>query len=256
MPAQAPGIAGRLGLAVRDSALLTQALVHSSYVNEHPDELAASNERLEFLGDAVLSLIVSEVLWTQHPDEAEGTLTTRRAAIVSTRGLAAVARRLAIGDAILMGQGAQRSGERRRSSVLAGAYEAIVAAVYLDQGLAAARDFVLDSIRPELEAALSADAVKAPKSRLQEWAYLAGGRAPGYRVLSAEGPDHDRHFVVEVALGERVLGRGEGRSRREAETAAAEAALVALGPYGPDGGARGKASNEPGGRRVSRDGAA
>lgn len=233
MPAPAPGIAARLGPAFRDPDLLAQALVHSSYVNEHPEGLATSNERLEFLGDAVLSLIVSEALWRQHPDEAEGTLTTRRAAIVSTRGLAVVARRLAIGDAIRLGQGAQRSGERRRSSVLAGAYEAVVAAIYLDRGLDAARDFVLDSIRPELEAARTADALKAPKSRLQEWAYLAGGRAPGYRVLSAEGPDHDRRFVVEVALGEQVLGSGQGRSRREAETAAAEAALEGLGLGSP-----------------------
>ncbi|CAN5697060.1 ribonuclease III [soil metagenome] len=228
MPAHAQGIAGQVGLSFHDPALLAEALVPSSYVNEHPDEPGASNERLEFLGDAVLSLIVSEALWTQHPDEAEGILTTRRAAIVSTRGLATVARRLAIGDAILLGQGAQRSGERRRSSVLAGAYEAVVAAIYLDQGLAAARSFVLDSIRPEMEAGLTAAAVKAPKSRLQEWAYTTGGRAPGYRVLSAEGPDHDRRFMVEVALGERVLGSGHGRSRREAETAAAEAALAAL----------------------------
>lgn len=225
MPTSAGELADRLGLRFDDPALLTEALVHSSYVNEHPEGTSESNERLEFLGDAVLSLVISEALFKRHRDEPEGTLTTRRAAIVSTRGLARIARRLEIGDALILGQGAENSGERSRSSVLAGLFESIVAAVYLDQGLEAARRFILEAAAPELDAAVSVDALKAPKSRLQEHAFSTTGRAPSYRIVSSEGPDHDRHFLVEVAVDGVVLGQGEGRSRREAETHAAQAAL-------------------------------
>ena len=225
MPTSASELAERLGLRFDDPALLTEALVHSSYVNEHPEGTSESNERLEFLGDAVLSLIMSEALFKRHRDEPEGILTTRRAAIVSTQGLARIARRLEIGDALVLGQGAENSGERGRSSVLAGLFESVVAAIYLDQGLDAARDFILESAAPELDSGVSVDALKAPKSRLQEYAFSATGRAPAYRIVSSEGPDHDRHFIVEVSVNGDVLGSGEGRSRREAETHAAEAAL-------------------------------
>jgi len=225
MPTSAAELADRLGLHFDDPALLTEALVHSSYVNEHPEGSARSNERLEFLGDAVLSLVMSEALYRRHRDEQEGVLTTRRAAIVSTRGLARISRRLGLGDGLVLGQGAENSGERRRSSVLAGTFESIVAAIYLDQGLAAARSFILESAAPELDAAMPVDALKAPKSRLQEHAFSTTGRAPAYRIVSSDGPDHDRHFVVEVAIDGDVLGTGEGRSRRDAETQAAEAAL-------------------------------
>ena len=238
MPTSAGDIAERLGLHFDDPALLTEALVHSSYVNEHPEGGTESNERLEFLGDAVLSLVMSEALFKRYGEEPEGVLTTRRAAVVSTQGLARISRRLGIGEAIVLGQGAENSGERERASVLAGLFESIVAAVYLDQGLEAARAFILGSAAPELEARLSAHALKAPKSRLQEHAFTATGRAPSYRIVSSEGPDHDRHFVVEVAIDGDVLGTGEGRSRREAETHAAEAALVGLeGATGPEVGA-------------------
>ena len=225
MPTSATELADRLGLEFDDPALLTEALVHSSYVNEHPEGSSRSNERLEFLGDAVLSLVMSEALFKRHRDEPEGILTTRRAAIVSTRGLARISHRLGIGEALVLGQGAQNSGERERSSVLAGLFESIVAAIYLDQGLEAARDFILEAAAPELEAGTPAAALKAPKSRLQEHAFSATGHAPAYRIVSSDGPDHDRHFVVEVAIDGDVLGSGEGGSRREAETHAAEAAL-------------------------------
>jgi len=228
MPTSAAELADRLGLDFDDPALLTEALVHSSYVNEHPEADLRANERLEFLGDAVLSLVMSETLFERHRDEAEGVLTTRRAAVVSTRGLARVARRLRIGEALVLGQGAENSGERERPSVLAGLFEAVVAAIYLDGGLEAARAFILDAVAPELDAAVSADDLKAPKSRLQEQAFSTSGRAPAYRIVSSDGPDHDRHFVVEVAIDGDVVGSGEGRSRREAETHAAEAALAGL----------------------------
>jgi len=228
MPTSAVELADRLGLTFDDPAVLAGALVHSSYVNEHPEAGLESNERLEFLGDAVLSLVISEYLYQRYPHEPEGILTTRRAAIVSTSGLARISGRLAIGEALVLGQGAASSGERDRSSVLAGLFEAIVAAIFLDRGLDEARDFILGAAAPELHAELSAAALKAPKSRLQELAFAVSGHPPSYRIVSSEGPDHDRHFVVEVAVDGVVRGQGEGRSRREAETRAAEAALEAI----------------------------
>jgi ribonuclease III len=228
MPSSAIELAERLGLSFADRALLAEAFVHSSYVNEQPEGTLRSNERLEFLGDAVLSLVISDAVFHRHDDESEGTLTTRRAAIVSTHGLARIARRLRLGDGLVLGQGAEHSGERGRSSVLAGLFEAVVAAVYLDGGLEAASGFILTAVAPELEAALPPDALKAPKSRFQERSLALTGRAPAYRIVSAEGPDHDRHFVVEASINGRPLGEGEGRSRREAETMAAQAALTLL----------------------------
>jgi ribonuclease-3 len=221
-------LAARLGLSFRNLALLDQALIHSSYVNEHPEGPGLSNERLEFLGDAVLSLIISEALWARHPDEPEGLLTTRRAAIVSARGLSRLAGRLDLGSHLVLGLGATRSGERARDSVLASVFEAVVAAIYLDLGLAAVRDWVLGVAAPELDAEAPPLVLKAPKSRLQEYAYRISGRLPAYRIVSVEGPDHDRHYAVEVSIGGQVLGRGEGPNRREAETVAAAAALVGL----------------------------
>lgn len=234
MPTNAAELADRLGLTFDDPALLDEALVHSSYTNEHPEASLDSNERMEFLGDAVLSLVISDALFRRHRDEPEGRLTTRRAAIVSTAGLARIARRLELGTALVLGQGAENSGERARSSVLAGLFEAVIAAVYLDRGTEAARAFILEAAAPELESDLPIDALKAPKSRLQEHAYADTGRAPSYRIVSSDGPDHDRHFVVEVSVDGNVLGEGEGRSRREAETEAAAAALELLHQPGPD----------------------
>jgi ribonuclease III len=229
MAPAAAQLAERLGLRFGDLRLLDQALVHSSYTNERPGE-GASNERLEFLGDAVVSLIVSEALWQRFPDEDEGLLTTRRAAIVSARGLARIAQRLDLGSYLLLGQGAAGSGERRRGSVLAGVFEAVAGAVYLEFGLERTREWLLRVVEPELSAGGSASGLKPAKSSLQELSYSRHGRPPHYRVISEEGPDHARHYTVEVSVGGSVLGRGEGRNRREAETSAAEEALRRLVP--------------------------
>jgi ribonuclease-3 len=234
---QAARLAERLALPVKDLDLLGQALVHSSYPNEHPDASALSNERLEFLGDAVISLVVSDALYGRHPGEDEGRLTQRRAAIVSTPGLAALARRVDLGSALLLGAGADRANERERPSVLAAAFESVIGALFLDAGLAPTRDWLLEVAGPELEARRSASSFVSPKSRLQEMAYARTGLAPVYRVLRAEGPDHDKHYVVEVSLADEAVGTGEGRNRREAETAAAAAALTFLRTGLPSGGA-------------------
>jgi ribonuclease-3 len=221
-------LAARLGIAFRDQRLLAQALVHSSFVNEHPELAAVANERLEFLGDSVLSLVISDALWHAHPEESEGALTTRRAAIVSAAGLARIGDRIDLGSYLVVGQGAERAGERRRASVVASTLEALVAAVYLDQGLDVARELVLRLAEPDLHAALPSVTFKAPKSRLQERCYAEGGRPPIYRVVSMTGPDHARHYVVEVVVNGRVIGRGEGANRRIAETEAAAAALAVV----------------------------
>ncbi|MBA2571231.1 MAG: ribonuclease III [Chloroflexi bacterium] len=232
MTSAAQRLAARLGLRFRDAGLLEQALVHSSYVNEHPELELVSNERLEYLGDAVVSLVVSEALWARYPLESEGGLTTRRATIVSTRGLARIAGRLDIGSSLSVGQGAERAGEQKRGSVLAASLEALLAAIYLDQGLDAAREAFNAWAKPELDAVHGPSAPKPSKSRLQEQAVARTGRPPLYRLLSASGPDHAKHYVVEVSIGGKPLGRGEGHSRRDAETEAARAALDRL----PDGG--------------------
>ena len=222
-----PRAAGGVGLQLPPGPLphLAEALVHSSYPNEHPEADRRTNERLEFLGDAVIQLLISEALHARHPEDDEGRLTARRAAIVSTAGLAAVAARIGLGARLRLGQGADRAGERRRPSVLAAGLEALAAAVYLDRGLEATRAWLIGLVGPELDRGGPAEAFVAPKSRLQEAGYAQAGEAPEYRVVAVDGPDHARHYVVEVALGGAVIGRGEGRSRREAET---EAAIQAL----------------------------
>jgi ribonuclease-3 len=236
VPSPPAELAERLGHRFRDPRLLEQALVHSSYVNEHPDQAVLANERLEFLGDSVLSLVISEALWARHPAEPEGLLTTRRAAIVSARGLARIASRYDLGAYLSLGQGAERSGERRRGSVLSSTFEAVVAAVYLDGGLEAARAMLLAACAEELEAELAPLTLKSPKSRLQELAYARHGRPPSYRVVTVDGPDHACRYEVEAVVQGEVVGHGSGRSRRDAETEAAAMALdqLALGP--PAGG--------------------
>jgi ribonuclease-3 len=233
MEAKAAELAARLGLHFADLALLRQALVHSSYTNEQPSP-TPSNDRLEFLGDAVVALVISEALFARHPDADEGELTTRRAAIVSAAGLARIARRLDLGEYVQLGQGATLAGERARNSILAGAFEALTGAIHEEHGLGATRDWLLRICAPELEAELPVATLKAPKSRLQELAYAQTGRPPHYRLLSAEGPHHERLYEVEVIIGGRVLGHGSGPNRREAETGAAAEALATLASETPD----------------------
>ncbi len=235
----AAALARRLTLPFEDLDRLQEALIHSSYPNEHPELAARSNERLEFLGDAVIALIISEALHARYPEEEEGHLTARRAALVSTDALATFARRIDLGDFLVLGQGAQRTREWERASILASTFEALVAAIYLDLGLATTRVWLLGVADAELSAATDATSLTAPKSRLQAIGYARDGHAPIYRIVSAEGPEHAKHYVVDVLIGQAVVGRGEGPSRRQAETRAAEAALGALdqAPSPADGGA-------------------
>ena len=224
----AEALAARIGLPVRDLGLLEQALVHSSWHHEHRDAAPGHNERLEFLGDAVVNLAISEALYTRHPDDDEGYLSARRAAIVSTHGLARLAARLDLGQSLSLGEGeAQRSG-RRRPSLLASAFEAVAGALYLDLGFGPVHDWLVRLADPELSAEAPIGTLKSPKSRLQEFTQRRSGGRPTYRLLDATGPDHERSFRVEVWVDDELVGLGAGPSRRAAETDAASQALDAL----------------------------
>lgn len=224
----AAALVERLGLPVRDLALLQQALIHSSYLHEHRDLAAGHNERLEFLGDSVVSLVISDALYRRHPDDDEGVLSARRASIVSTAGLARLASRLELGEYLLLGEGESQRGGRRRPALLASAFEALVGAIYLDLGFEVAGEFVTALAAPELTSDRPLGSLKSPKSRLQEYTQRLTGERPQYRLLDAVGPDHDKIFRVEVAVAGRVIGVGAGHSRRLAETEAAARGIEEL----------------------------
>ena len=233
----AVAFAAQLALPIRDPELFGQALVHSSYLHEHRAAAGGHNERLEFLGDAVVSLVISEALYSLRPADDEGALSARRAAIVSTAGLARLANRLELGAWLLLGEGESQRGGRRRPSLLASAFEAVAGAVYLDLGFEAVRDWIVSVAAPELASDAAVGSLKSPKSRLQEHTQRLAGERPAYRLVGVSGPDHERVFLGEVSVGGQVVGRGAGASRRIAETTAAGAALDALSqtnPAGPD----------------------
>ena len=219
-----------LGFQFRDPSLFEQALVHRSWCNEHGLGAADSYERLEFLGDAVLELVISERLYDQFVEADEGRLTKARSSLVSGKALAGVARRLSLGRMLLVGQGVEDSGGRDQDSVLAAAFEAVIAAAYLDQGLDAAREFILRNMEPELaEISQLGAPPENPKSRLQELLQGRGWPTPTYRPAERSGPDHNPVFTMEAIVQDRVVGTGSGGRKADAERAAAAAALELLG---------------------------
>ena len=224
----ADALVERLGLPIRDRDQFAQALVHSSWLHEHPDAARGHNERLEFLGDAVVSIAISEALYRRHPTDDEGVLSARRAAIVSTPGLARLATRLDLGSFILLGEGEAQRGGRVRPSLLASAFEALIGAIYLDLGWETARDWIQALAADDLSADTALATLKSPKSRLQEHTQRTTGERPVYRLLEAAGPDHEKQFRIEVLVDGRSLGVGIGPSRRVAETSAAAEALEAI----------------------------
>jgi len=216
-----------LGISFNDPSLLEQALVHSSYVNENPS--LASNERLEFLGDAVLGLVIAEKLYQDFPHFDEGEMTKLRAALVRGGTLARVARTIKLGDYLYLGKGEKASGGRRKPANLAGALEAMIAAIFLDQGLTTSNDLVLRLFNEELQrVGASQEAGVDYKSQLQELIQAREQQKPTYQLVVAVGPDHDRRFTVEVRVGDTVLGKGSGKSKKAAETEAAHTALEQL----------------------------
>ncbi|HET89926.1 MAG TPA: ribonuclease III [Chloroflexi bacterium] len=213
-----------LGYQFQDPDLLLRALTHPSYVNEHPEEEVSDNQRLEFLGDAVLDFIAGEWVYHNYPDFKEGPMTRLRAALVRTEMLARLAVQVGIGEALRLGHGEEESGGRWRDANLCDAFEAVVGALYLDGGLSAVQAFVRPLIEPVVAAILSAEADLDAKSRLQEWSQAELRITPRYRIVSERGPDHSKTFEAEVLLDKQVVGRGQGRSKQAAEQAAAQVA--------------------------------
>jgi ribonuclease-3 len=224
----AAALADRLGLPVGESDLLEQALVHTSWLHEHPDAATGHNERLEFLGDAVVNLAISDALFAAHPDDDEGMLSARRASIVSTVGLARLSHRIDLGPALALGEGEAQRGGRRRPSILASAFEALAGALYLELGFDRTREWLTSLAAAEIASEAPVSSLKSPKSRLQEFTQRRTGSRPEYRVVDATGPDHEKLFQVEVVVDGRPLGVGSGSSRRIAETAAAQRAMEVL----------------------------
>ena len=217
-----------LGVRFQDQGLLQLALVHSSFLNENPGGAVESNERLEFLGDAVLGVIVAEELYSAYPLWPEGRLTQARAAVVQESALAEAARGIGLGEMLLMGKGEAVGGGRQRPSNLSSGLEAVIGAVFLDQGYELARAAVLRVLADQLASLEQPDMAANPKSALQEAVQGEGLPAPSYSIVHEEGADHDRLFVAEVTVGGEVAGRGEGKRKSLAEQAAAEEALRGL----------------------------
>jgi ribonuclease-3 len=216
-----------LDIQFKDPSLLEQALVHSSYVNENPGTIS-SNERLEFLGDAILGFIMARELYQRLPHSSEGEMTKLRSSLVRRDTLSRMAKAIKLGNHLYLGRGEEASGGRRKPANLAGALEAIIAAIFLDQGLITARDFVLKLEEKELNKALSRGVEPDYKSQLQELIQARHQQTPAYRVIEAVGPAHDRRFTVEVSIGDTVLGQGAGKSKKLAEAEAARSALDQL----------------------------
>ncbi|MBI2958392.1 MAG: ribonuclease III [Chloroflexi bacterium] len=214
----------RLGLPFHDKRLLQQAMVHRSFLNENPSSPLSSNERLEFLGDAVLGFVVAEELYRRFPDLPEGRLTRLRSAIVCKDGLCKIAQRLGLGEFLILGRGEHASSGRNKPSNLARALEALIGAAYLDQSFEGARQFILSLLSKEINE--QAKCVPCDfKSALQERLHADRRGTPAYRTVDSAGPDHEKVFTVEVSEGGAVLAMGAGRSKKTAEAAAARAAL-------------------------------
>lgn len=221
--------AQKLGLSFANLDFLVEALTHRSYLNENRTTSGSHNERLEFLGDAVLELIVTHFLFLKFPNKPEGDLTAYRAALVNTYSLAETAEGLGINDMLLLSKGEKKDVGRARQIILANAYEAILGAIYLDQGYEAAAAFVARTLTPKIDAVLKNRTWQDAKSHFQEVAQEKKNVTPTYQTLKEAGPDHDKQFTVGVFLADQEIARGEGKSKQEAEQAAASAALEKIG---------------------------
>jgi ribonuclease-3 len=214
-----------IGYSFKNERLLEEALTHRSYLNENPREGLSHNERLEFLGDAVLELAVTEDIFGRFPQYEEGTLTSFRAALVNYQMLALIARDLEVENFLRLSKGEAKDTGRAREVILANAMEALIGAIYMDSGYSSARAFVLRFVMPHLEAVMKSEAYKDPKSLLQEKTQAEKKLTPTYKVISEEGPDHARVFTMGVYFGDEFIAKGTGPSKQEAEIEAAKAAL-------------------------------
>ena len=218
-----------LGVSFSNTTLLLTAVTHRSYLNEHREATWEHNERLEFLGDAVLELVVTHYLFSQYPEKPEGELTAIRAALVNTNSLAAASEEMGINTYLLMSKGEAKDEGRARQYILANVFEACIGAIYLDQGYETARQFIAARLFGQTDKIVEKRLWQDPKSRFQELAQEHASITPTYETLSQAGPDHDRVFTVGVFLRHEKVADGKGRSKQEAEQEAAKAALVAKG---------------------------
>jgi ribonuclease-3 len=218
-----------IGFSFNDKSLLQRALTHRSYLNENPAWAFEDNERLEFLGDAVLDFVTGEYLYHHFPELAEGPLTSLRSVLVRRETLALFARQIHLGSHLLLGHGEAASGGRRRAATLCAAFEALIGALYLDQGIEAIRELVEPLIAPEIARTLKEQSDKDSKSLLQELAQGQMRSTPRYITVGESGPDHAKEFTIQVSINGQVYGRGTGRSKQQAAQAAAEEALAHLG---------------------------
>ncbi len=216
-----------LRVAFSDQSLLQQAVTHTSFLNEH-DDVGGDNERLEYLGDAVVDFVVADWLFRTYPDLKEGRLTRVRAALVQTKTLATFARTFDLGDYIRLGRGESDQASRDRDRILCSTLEAVLGAMYLDQGIEAVTNTLVPLITPCAAQIISEESDIDSKSQLQEWTQAEMGITPDYVTVGESGPDHDKQFVVEARLNDTVYGVGKGSSKRKAAQAAAKAAYVSL----------------------------
>jgi ribonuclease III len=217
-----------LNISVKDPALLKQALVHRSYLHENPDFDLPSNERLEFLGDSLLSFVIAEKLYKDFPYLSEGGMTKLRAALVRTETLARLARSLGLGNYLYLGRGEETSGGRTKQSILAGVFEAVIGAILIDHGYNACRDFILRLFTDEIGKAADEKLIADYKSQLQEITQARHHTAPIYRTIKEDGPDHAKEFTIEVIVNGKIIATGRGNSKRHAETEAARTALESM----------------------------
>lgn len=219
----------KLGISFNNLDLLIEALTHRSYLNEHREYTGSHNERLEFLGDAVLELAVTDFLYKKFPAKPEGELTSYRAALVNTVSLAESAQALGINEYLLLSKGESKDTGRARDVILADAFEAIIGAIYLDSGFASAESFIAKNLYGKIDDVIAKRSYQDAKSRFQEIAQEKRGITPSYETLSEVGPDHDKRFTVGVFIGSSEIARGEGQSKQEAEQSAASAGLDKTG---------------------------
>jgi len=220
--------AKRIGVDFKDTLLLNRALTHRSFLNEHPDALE-DNERLEYLGDAVLDFIIAAWLYNHFPEMREGELTRMRAALVSTEQLAEFARDINIGAAMMLGKGEEDGGGRDRSVMLCSMFESLLGALFIDTGIPAVEEFLSRFIEPAVDSILVGQKDQDPKSNLQEWAQAQAFGPPTYQLISTTGPDHARIFEVVVIINLEIFGKGSGTSKQAATKQAANNALKSLG---------------------------
>ncbi len=219
----------KIGYEFRDKRLLEQAFTHRSYLNENREKGREHNERLEFLGDAVLELVVTEFLYAKYPDKPEGELTAYRAALVNTVSISDAATKLGMNDYLLLSRGESRDTGRARQIILANAFEALIGSIYLDAGYEPAKQFIADQLFSKTDEVVAKRLWQDAKSRLQELAQEKQKVTPTYDLLNQTGPDHDRVFITGVYLGGEKIAQGQGRSKQEAEQDAAQNALTAKG---------------------------